>query len=191
MLAQQCIIYETVRAMARLSVVTTLYQSESYIDEFYLRTLSTLLRITNDYEIIFVNDGSTDNSLNRAVRIIDRDDKVSVIELSRNFGHHQAMLAGLEHASGDYIWLIDSDLEESPEWLSEFYDEIIADNRLDVIYGVQRKRKGDLKFCRNNNITSRLTSSFQIPEMLLPLVDVLRLFKALLNILNVLHLYLD
>ena len=143
MLAQQCIIYETSRAMARLSVVTTLYQSETYIDEFYARTLSTLSRITNDYEIIFVNDGSTDNSLNRAVRIIDRDDKVSVIELSRNFGHHQAMLAGLEQASGDYIWLIDSDLEESPEWLSEFYDEIIADNRLDVIYGVQRKRKGD------------------------------------------------
>jgi putative glycosyltransferase len=66
-----------------------------------------------------------------------------VIELSRNFGHHKAMMTGLEHASGDLVFLIDVDLEEPPEMLSSFYEKLSKEN-LDVVFGVQLSRKGGL-----------------------------------------------
>src|SRR5215213_8942298 len=98
----------------KLSVVTTLYYSQSFIEEFYTRTLNSILAITTDYEIVFVNDGSPDASLERVLAIQSKDPHVVIVDLSRNFGHHKAMMAGLHHASGDYIFLIDSDLEEAP-----------------------------------------------------------------------------
>jgi glycosyltransferase involved in cell wall biosynthesis len=91
-----------------LSIVTTMYKSSPYIDEFYTK-------ITDDYEIIFVDDGSPDNSLQKAVELYEKDKKVKVIELSRNFGHHKSMMTGLSHAKGEFVFLIDSDLEEKPE----------------------------------------------------------------------------
>src|SRR6056300_1938958 len=105
----------------KLSIVTTLYLSESYINQFYKRLLNTItnLNIVN-YEIIFVDDHSPDNSLNLACEIAKKDNQVRVIELSRNFGHHKAMMTGLKNASGDKIFLIDSDLEEKPEYLKNF-----------------------------------------------------------------------
>jgi putative glycosyltransferase len=99
-------------------------------------------KITEDYEIIFVNDGSKDNSLDRAVSLFKRDNKIKVIDLSRNFGHHRAIMTGLAHAGGDYIFLIDSDLEEDPELLEKFWDTLENSKDVDVIYGVQEKRKG-------------------------------------------------
>ena len=129
--------------MKRISVVTTLYQSEEYIQEFFERTKSSLSLVTNDYEIVMVNDGSKDNSLHLAKEIRAADNRVKVIDLSRNYGHHQAIMAGLEHADGEYVWLIDCDLEEEPEWIVDFYREVRKSNEIDVLYGVQRKRKGD------------------------------------------------
>jgi len=67
---------------------------------------------------------------------------VKVIDLSRNFGHHKAMMTGLEHAQGEYVFLIDSDLEEPPETLKLFWDELQKAHDLDVVFGVQEKRKG-------------------------------------------------
>ena len=77
--------------------------------------------VGNDYELILVNDGSPDDSLDVALAIQRRDAHVRVVDLSRNFGHHQALMEGLRHARGDLVFLIDSDLEESPEWLADFH----------------------------------------------------------------------
>lgn len=126
----------------KLSVVTTLYHSAPYIEEFYRRTCASAEQLVgDDFEIIFVNDGSPDQSLSLAVSIANRDNRVTVINLSRNFGHHKAMMTGLTHAAGQKIFLVDSDLEEMPEWLVPF-DEVMNKEDAEVVYGVQRQRKG-------------------------------------------------
>ena len=112
----------------KLSVVATLYQSAKYIDEFYQRaTESARELVEDDYEIILVNDGSPDNSLGMAIKLSEEDSHLVVVDLSRNFGHHKAMMAGLAHAKGEKIFLIDSDLEEEPEWLLGFSDQMEAE----------------------------------------------------------------
>ena len=126
----------------QLSIVTTLYKSSPYIDEFYQRITTEAEKITQDYEIIFVDDGSPDNSLEKAVALHQQDNKVTVIELSRNFGHHKAIMTGLAQAKGEYVFLIDSDLEEEPELLGRFWQELHQDKNVDVVYGVQERRKG-------------------------------------------------
>ena len=126
----------------RLSIVTTLFHSAQYIEEFYQRAEAAARLITPDYEMIFVNDGSPDESLDIAVSLYERDKRVKIIDLSRNFGHHRAIMTGLVHARGDLVFLIDSDLEEPPEILKTFYEEI-KNSGTDVVYGVQKKRKGN------------------------------------------------
>ena len=127
----------------KLSIVTTLYKSSKYVDEFYERISKEAHKITNDYEIIFVDDGSPDDSLQKSVALYEKDLKVKVIELSRNFGHHKAIMTGLSHAKGEFVFLIDSDLEEEPELLEHFWKELHKDKNTDVVYGVQESRKGD------------------------------------------------
>ena len=126
----------------KLSIVTTLYQSAPHIEEFHQRTSKVVGEITDDYEIIFVNDGSPDNSLEVAIPLHEKDSKVKIVDLSRNFGHHKAMMTGLAHASGEYIFLIDSDLEEEPELLSRVWENLYLKSH-DVVYGVQDRRKGN------------------------------------------------
>ncbi|QMT58834.1 glycosyltransferase family 2 protein [Legionella sp. PC997] len=127
----------------KLSIVTTLYKSEAFIQEFYQRITLIAQKFANDdYEIIFVNDGSPDKSLEHTVYLTEHDKHVVVVDLSRNFGHHKAMRAGLEYSRGDYIFLIDSDLEEEPEWLIAF-SEHMEKEQSDVVYGVQESRKGN------------------------------------------------
>lgn len=127
----------------KLSIVATLYQSSPYIKEFYERVSASARQLVqDDYEIVLVNDGSPDNSLTLAVKLTERDSHVVVVDLSRNFGHHKAMMTGLAHTSGDQVFLIDSDLEEEPELLLNFLDQLKREN-CDVVYGVQEQRKGN------------------------------------------------
>lgn len=127
----------------KLSVVTTLFQSARYIGEFYARASASAQQITDDYEIVLVNDGSPDDSLAIAIELHQRDARVRVVDLSRNFGHHKAMMTGLSHSRGELVFLIDCDLEEAPELLESFHREMLAQSA-DVVYGAQRKRKGHL-----------------------------------------------
>ncbi|MBU4453401.1 glycosyltransferase family 2 protein [Patescibacteria group bacterium] len=127
----------------KLSVVTTLYQSAPYIEEFVRRVSVEAKKITDDYEIVMVDDGSPDNSLITSLNIQKSDPHLHIIELSRNFGHHKAMMTGLEYARGELVFLIDVDLEEPPELLTHFHDERKKGD-WDVIYGVQKERKGGL-----------------------------------------------
>lgn len=126
----------------KISVVTTLYYSQDYLQEFYTRTRKSVLAITDNYEFLFVNDGSPDCSLQKVLEIQETDKNVVIIDLSRNFGHHKAIMTGLRFATGDYIYLIDCDLEEDPELLLPFWEEITKSAEIDVVFGIQRKRKG-------------------------------------------------
>lgn len=123
----------------KLSIVSTMYRSSPYLAEFSTRIAHAAEQITNDYELIFVNDGSPDDSLAVALQLQVENPKIQIVDLSRNFGHHAAIVAGIEYAQGDYVFLIDCDLEEQPEWLSLFERQIELSNA-DVVFGVQQTR---------------------------------------------------
>ena len=127
----------------KLSIVTTLYRSVPTIDEFYRRVMAAAAPIADELELVMVNDGSPDDSLDLALALHRNDPRVVVVDLSRNFGHHKAMMTGLAHATGDLVFLIDSDLEEEPELLSRFHERL-AKGDCDVVFGVQESRRGGL-----------------------------------------------
>jgi len=152
-----------------LSIVTTMYYSGLYLEEFYSRICATADKITSDYEIVFVNDGSPDSSLDIALALYAKDSRLRVIKLSRNFGHHKAIMTGLNFAKGELIFLIDCDLEEDPELLEEFHTEYKSSGA-DVVYGVQSERKGGFFEQISGNLfywLFSLLSSFPLPKNLL------------------------
>jgi putative glycosyltransferase len=127
----------------KLSIVTTLYKSASMVDEFHRRAEAAAESLTKDFEIVMVDDGSPDDSLAIACALARRNNRVRVVELSRNFGHHKALMTGLDYARGDWVFLIDSDLEEAPELLLEFHRRMESAD-WDVVFGYQEKRQGKL-----------------------------------------------
>jgi putative glycosyltransferase len=124
----------------RLSIVTSLYHSAPFLDEFYQRCVTAVAAITSSYEFVIVNDGSPDDSLEAALSLRARDPRVTIVDLSRNFGHHKALMTGLAHARGDLVFLIDCDLEEDPEWLLRFHETMVR-SQADAVYGVQARRQ--------------------------------------------------
>jgi putative glycosyltransferase len=125
-----------------LSVVTSMYCSAPYLREFYVRMRSAAEKITPDYEIIFVNDGSPDESLETAKELLENDPRVRIIDLSMNFGQHKALMTGLQHARGRRVFLIDSDLEEAPELLDAFSAKFTEEPGCDVVYGIRKFSRG-------------------------------------------------
>lgn len=114
-----------------------MYQSSNFIQEFCRRTIATASSLVGeDFEIILVNDGSPDSSLQAAINVAETDSRVVVIDLTRNFGHHPAMMAGLSESRGDLVFLVDIDLEEQPEWLTTFAHRMKQEN-CDVVFGIQ------------------------------------------------------
>lgn len=126
----------------KISVVTSIYNSANYLEEYYSRHLKCIQDLGLDHEFVFVNDGSPDNSIEVATELSKKDPKVVVVDLSRNFGQYAAIFAGLKQASGDLIFMSDADLEDAPENLTVFYNELLADDKMDVVYGVMKARKG-------------------------------------------------
>ncbi len=132
----------------KLSVVTTLYRSAASIEEFYRRTVQgPPSRCAGD---VATGDGQWPTArrgqqqLDLALELHKSiDPRVIVVDLARNFGHHKALMTGLAHASGDLVFLIDSDLEEQPEDLALFYRRMAAGD-CDVVYGVQKARRGSV-----------------------------------------------
>ncbi len=131
--------------MPRISVVTSLYRVAPHIEEFYARSCAALENISGEHEFVFVDDGSPDNSRAVVLGLVDRDPRVHLVELSRNFGQHRALWIGLQHARGDLVFLIDADLEEDPELVASFYTRMHEKpGELDVVFGVMEQRKGGL-----------------------------------------------
>ena len=130
----------------KISIVTSLYRSAPYLQEFCERAIRATREIDiQDYEVILVNDNSPDDDLMIARRLADTDAHIVVIDLSRNFGQHSALVTGLQYATGDLIYVLDSDLEEEPEWLINFQGEMKRTD-CDVVYGVQVGTKGTASY---------------------------------------------
>ena len=151
----------------KLSIVTTLFNSSPYLGDLHRRVTDVAQVIAPcDYEIIYVNDGSPDNSLATCLSLDSTNNRVMVVDLTRNFGHYKAIMTGLSYSSGDFVFLIDSDLEENPEWLSLFFRQLEA-STADVIYGVQYSPK-----CSLRNFLERCFTIFLIfcPALITPAI---------------------
>jgi putative glycosyltransferase len=121
-----------------------MYRSSPYLEEFHRRVSAQARALVGEsYEVVFVNDGSPDDSLAVALRLHRDDPHLRVVDLSRNFGHHRAIMTGLAAARGALVFLIDCDLEESPEDLPRFHAEL-ARTSADAVFGVREKREGGL-----------------------------------------------
>lgn len=126
------------------SLVIPIFNEENLIDELINRTVSAIESFTINYEIIIVDDGSTDLSLSKILAWREKNAKIKVLLLSRNFGHQAAFTAGLDHARGDIIGMMDGDLQDPPEILPEMYHKI-TDEDLDVVSGKRTGRRGNKK----------------------------------------------
>ncbi|HSA07487.1 MAG TPA: glycosyltransferase family 2 protein [Candidatus Gastranaerophilales bacterium] len=121
-----------------ISIIVPIYNETENLDEFYLRTIKILESINLSFEIIFVNDGSADNTLQRLFFIAQNDNRVKIIDLSRNFGKEIALTAGLDFSSGDAAVVIDADLQEPPELIKELIKK--WNEGYDVVYAIRKKR---------------------------------------------------
>ena len=124
-----------------LSVVVPAYNEFPVLGEFHQRITRVMSATGVDYEIIYVDDGSTDDTASLLNRLREEDPAVAVIELSRNFGKEVALSAGLDHANGDAAIIIDADLQDPPELIDEFLRE--WRNGYDIVYGRRTDREGE------------------------------------------------
>ena len=104
-----------------ISVVTPVYGCRDCLDTLYQQLVTALEKITPDFEIIMVNDASPDHAWETIVEFSRRDERVKGINFSRNFGQHYALSAGLHHAAGDWVVVMDCDLQDSPEEIGKLY----------------------------------------------------------------------
>lgn len=123
----------------KLSVVVPIYGCKNALNELYERLTKSLEEITNDYEVIFVNDNCPQNSIEVIEEICKKDNKVIGIELSRNFGQMKAILAGLEQSTGDWVVVMDCDLQDRPEEIINLYNK--AKEGYDIVFARRKKRK--------------------------------------------------
>lgn len=125
-----------------LSVVVPVFNESEVIGEFYERASRAFERIPGmDYELIFVDDGSRDDSYRQLGGLRAQDPHVRLIKFSRNFGHQIAITAGIDRAGGDCVAVIDADLQDPPEVIAEMLDK--WRQGYDVIYGVRKRREGE------------------------------------------------
>jgi glycosyltransferase involved in cell wall biosynthesis len=125
--------------MPHISVVTPVYQAEKILPELYRRLTETLGAITNDYEIVMVEDCSSDASWPVIVGLAARDARVKGIKLSRNFGQHPAITAGLDYANGDWVVVMDCDLQDPPEEIPKLYNRALEG--YDIVIGRRAQRQ--------------------------------------------------
>jgi polyisoprenyl-phosphate glycosyltransferase len=124
-----------------LSLVIPIFNEEKLIDDLISRTISSLESFIQDYEVIFVDDGSTDNSMGKILAKRRENNRIKILTLSKNFGHQAAYTAGLEHARGEIVAMMDGDLQDPPELLAEMYKKLTEED-YDIVSGKRTGRKG-------------------------------------------------
>lgn len=122
-----------------LSIVSPVYGAEKIVDELVKRIVEESAKVTDNFEVILVEDGSPDNCWEKIQQNCAADKRVKGIKLSRNFGQHYAITAGIEKAKGEYIVIIDCDLQDNPKYISEMYKKIKGG--FDIVYTFKEKRK--------------------------------------------------
>lgn len=125
----------------KISIVVPCYNEEDNVDKFFYELKSTIEKSQYSYEIIFIDDGSNDQTLNKLKQIYTKNtNKVEVISFSRNFGKEAAMLSGLKHASGEYVTIIDADLQQSPQIVIQMVDFLDSNTNYDCVAAYQEHR---------------------------------------------------
>jgi dolichol-phosphate mannosyltransferase len=127
-----------------LSVIIPIHNEAEIITDLYQRLRKSTLQITDNYEFIFVNDGSKDTSIIEILQLVENDDRVFYINFSRNFGHQIAVTAGLDFCTGEAVVIIDGDLQDPPEIIPELYNKY--KEGFSVVYAKRNKRKGESFF---------------------------------------------
>jgi polyisoprenyl-phosphate glycosyltransferase len=129
-----------------VSVVAPVYREEASIDEFLARSRAALdqLELPDGWELILVDDGSPDSSIEHIRKAASCDNRIRAVRLSRNFGHQVAVSAGIDYATGDAVVIIDSDLQDPPEIIIKMVEE--WRRGAEVVYGVRSSRKGESAF---------------------------------------------
>ena len=124
--------------MAHLSVVIPVYNENSLIEELVKRVKENLKLITDDYEIIIVDDGSQDRTWELIKFESEAENRVKGLKFSRNFGHHYAITAGLHRSNGEWVVVMDGDLQDRPEVISDLYKK--AQEGYDVVFVSRQNR---------------------------------------------------
>ena len=129
----------------KISVIVPMYNEELVIEECYKRLKENILKLENySYELIFINDGSTDKTLDKIKKIANEDINLKIISFSRNFGHQAAVTAGLQYVTGDAIVIMDADLQDPPELIPDMLK--LWEEGNEVIYGKRKSRDGESAF---------------------------------------------
>lgn len=144
-----------------ISIIIPVYNEEANLPELYERLSQVMTQLELEYEFIFVNDGSRDRSLLLIRGLVEKDPRVRFLSFSRNFGHQIAVSAGLDVCQGQATVIIDSDLQDPPELIADFWE--LYKEGYEVVYARRRKRKGESWFKRFTarifyRLLSRLTS---------------------------------
>ncbi len=127
-----------------ISLVIPLYNEEKLVDELMSRCLKVLNEIGDDFELIIIDDGSKDQTLEKLIHLKKNEKRIKIISLSRNFGHQAAITAGLEFARGDFVAMMDGDLQDPPELITEMYI-LLKSGSFDIINGKRKSRKEGLQ----------------------------------------------
>ena len=125
-----------------LSVVAPVFDEEELVEAFYARVVEALAGVP--FELVLVDDGSSDRTPELLAQLASTDPRVKVVTLSRNFGHQAAITAGLDHAAGDAVVMIDADLQDPPELIATMVEHWRHGS--DVVYGVREQRAGETRF---------------------------------------------
>ncbi len=128
-----------------ISIAMPVFNEEKGLENFYAQLSTVIDRLDYNFEIIFVNDGSTDNSLNVLASFYKKDKRIKILDLSRNFGHQNALIAGIDQATGDAVILLDVDLEDNPKYIVSFIEH--WNEGYQVVYAKRGKR--NVSFLRN------------------------------------------
>lgn len=132
--------------MKKISVVIPMYYEEEVVDICYKRVVNNLKKLSDkySYEIIFINDGSKDSTLEILKKIASNDDNVKIISFSRNFGHQAAVTAGIRNVTGDAVIIMDADLQDPPELFEGMIEK--WEEGYEVVYGKRKTREGESIF---------------------------------------------
>ncbi len=126
-----------------ISLVIPVFNEEILIGELYGRVSTSMESTGQNFEVILVDDGSTDDTLKKLEICNQKDKRFKVLVLSKNFGHQAAYTAGLSYAKGDYVAMMDGDLQDPPELIPKMYEKL-NEQRVDIVYGRRTERNEKL-----------------------------------------------